>query len=107
MGAQEDVPNISTYPFSPCPSPSALSLLLQESMGSWVQLLEAIGGGPLSQILPRKKGPVAGWRTQNQQERRAQSRLPLYPPPRLQPLLIGCFDKNSSHRENGIFIGHS
>lgn len=78
-------------------------------MGSWVQLPEAIAGGLSDKsFLGKKKKSL--WEDGEHRlagARGSEQAATLCPLPTFWPSLVGCFSKNSSHRENGIFIGHS
>ena len=102
MGAQEDVPNIPTNPVSPCPSPSALSLPLQEPVGSWVRLPEVIGDGLLDKSFPETKKACGGMGNPESAGAQGSGQAAALCPLKVQPLMVGCFAKNSFHRENGI-----
>lgn len=66
------------------------------------QLPGAIGVGLLDNSFPEKE-PVGACGVQSQQERGTHRS----PTPKLQPLLVGYFNKNSSQRETGVFTGCS
>lgn len=89
----------ASLPFTP-------SLLLQDPTESKVQVAaRSYWCWPAQQFLSRKGACGSMWDAESAGARDSEQGSPT---PKLQPLLpVGYFNKNSSHRENGIFIGHS
>lgn len=98
VGAQES--------FRLCPSPWAPFLLLQEPIANRVVHLAARSYWcwPLRQFLSRKRACGSMWNAASAGAQGSEQGTTL-PFPKPQPLLIGYFIKNGSHRENGIFTG--
>lgn len=107
VGAQGDVPKISSNPFSLClfalhPISAAPGAHRKQGPGSCQKLLVLA-----CLTIPFQKRSLWGsmWDAESAGARGSEQGSPTL---KLQPLLpVGYLNKNSSRRENGIFIGHS